>query len=350
MNRRFLFGLLTIIMFFLANMLCNLPVVGQADMTLPPTPAKSLAEQAGFSSPILDDLQQKGMRWVNENIPFTAYGHDYRLLSFLPIGVPTNDGNRLDLGAAMLFQLDKNVAKLLWRKDIGGEWTILDAKHAETGSWPAPGNWQKNGQIDFGVLNVADSTCPFHILNMYVLSSDGTVFSAFKNLIPLDHVVTSIEIQKNDSLLLTTVDERGKSMNRCIVPHMIRYFELTGTKLTDVSVQHQETYMNKLGEDIYFTITWKSIPQLDDNTNSEWYAARLMEVLLIYDELGERDAGYNLVQNLATEAIKTSRIKPHTYLDQIFLPTMAQLYQQHQPFIEPAYIGPNPRQQHNYYQ
>jgi uncharacterized protein YqcC (DUF446 family) len=56
------------------------------------------------------------------------------------------------------------------------------------------------------------------------------------------------------------------------------------------------------------------------------------------------------VQDLAAEALGTGRIKPNTYLDQIFLPTMAQLYQQNQPFVEPAYIGPNPRPRINYYQ
>jgi hypothetical protein len=75
-----------------------------------------------------------------------------------------------------------------------------------------------------------------------------------------------------------------------------------------------------------------------------------MEMLLIYDELGERDAGYHLVQELAAEGLRIGRIKPNTYLDQIFLPAMAQLYQQGLPFIEPEYIGPNPQQQFNYYQ
>ena len=75
-------------------------------MTPPPTPPQSLQEQAGFSSSVLDDIQQRGIRWLNESVAFTAYGHDYRLLSFSPIGVPAGDGNRLDLGAVMLFQLD----------------------------------------------------------------------------------------------------------------------------------------------------------------------------------------------------------------------------------------------------
>jgi len=75
-----------------------------------------------------------------------------------------------------------------------------------------------------------------------------------------------------------------------------------------------------------------------------------MEMLLIYDELGERDAGYHLVQDLATAALLTGRIKSNTYLDQIFLPAMAQLYQQNQPFIEPPYIGPNAPPRINYYQ
>ena len=65
---------------------------------------------------------------------------------------------------------------------------------------------------------------------MYVMSSDGTVTSRFKNLIPLDHIVTSIEIQSSGSLLLTTRYERGKSMNQCVVPRMIWYFHLMGSK------------------------------------------------------------------------------------------------------------------------
>jgi len=350
LNRRFLFGLITIITFLQLNILYNRSAVGQGEATPPPTPTQSLQEQAGFSSPVLADLQQKGIRLVNESLAFAAYGHDYRLLSFAPIGVPAGDGNRLDLGAVMLFQLDKTVGNLLWRNDVGGEWAILGAEHAETVSWPAPGDWEKNGQIDFGVFNVHDSTCPIDPLNMYVLSSDGTVTSRFKNLIPLDHIVTSIEIQANGSLLLTTLDERGKSMYQCVIPHMIRYFELKGTKLTDVSTQHQEAYMGQLGEDIYITTTWKSISQIGDDANAEWYAARLMDMLLVYDELGERDAGYKLVQGLAAEASKTGRLKPNTYLDQIFLPAMAQLYQQNLPFVEPAYIGPNARQRVDYYQ
>ncbi len=350
MKPRILFAAIIIFVIFLTKAPYNQPVVGQGDMTLPPTPTQSLEEQAGFSSPVLNELQQKGMRWIDENIAFTAYGHDYRLLSFRPIGVPTGDGNMLGLGAAMLFQLDKKAGNLLWRKDVGGEWSILAEKHAETASWPPPGDWEKNGQIDFGVLNVFDSTCPFSILNVYALSSDDNVTSRFRNLIPLDHVVTSIEIQDNGSLLLTTVDKRGKGASSlCVVPNMIRYFELKGTTLTDVSTQHQEDYMGKLGEDIYITTTWKSLPQLDDDTNAEWYAARLMEMLLIYDELKERDAGYSLVQHLAAEAIRTGRIKPNTYLDQVFLPAMARLYQQNQPFVEPDYIGPNAPQRVNYY-
>src|SRR5579863_6685360 len=97
LNRRILLGLIAISILLFPGIPHNAPAIGQGAMTPPPTPTQSLQEQAGFSSPVLADLQQEGIRWLNEDVAFSAYGHDYRLLSFAPIGVPAGDGNRLDL-------------------------------------------------------------------------------------------------------------------------------------------------------------------------------------------------------------------------------------------------------------
>ncbi len=359
MNNRLLGGLITSAVVLSVTMRQNQPVVKLNQMTLPPTPTQSLEEQAGFTSPVLEQFQQKGMRLVNENISFSAYGHDYRLLGFVPIGfvptgTPTGEGGFPSLGAVMLFQLNKSVGTLLWRNDVGSEWPVLSEKRSDIGNlWPAPGDWEKNGQLDFAVEYAHDTTCPFDPIYMYVLGSDGTVTSRFKHLIPLDHVITSIEIQKDGSLLLTAQDERGKGVNYlCVFPDMHRYLKLHGTTLTDVSADHQEDYDTQLGQDIFVTTTWKSydFSMLDDDTIAQYYSSHLMEILLIYDALGKRDAGYHLVQELATDALQSGVIKPNTYLDQVFLPAMAQLYQQKLPFVDPAYVGPNPLPRVDYYQ
>jgi hypothetical protein len=75
-----------------------------------------------------------------------------------------------------------------------------------------------------------------------------------------------------------------------------------------------------------------------------------MEILLIYEALQQREVGYTLMQNLASHVLKTGSIKQGTYLDQVFLPTIAQLYAQNEPFIEPDYMGPHARQPVNFYQ
>src|SRR5258708_7834994 len=195
MSRWFLSVVVAIILFGLLGKPAGQPAIGQEASTPQATPIQSLAQQAEFSSPTLDELQQRGMQLVSENIAFSAYGHTYRLISFDPIGVPSGDGNMPGLGSVMLFQLDNTVGNLVWREDIGPEWPILGAKNAETAAWPTPGDWEDNGQIEFGVLNVHDSTCGLAILNMYVLSSDGKVTAQFRNMIPLEQVVKAIEIQ-----------------------------------------------------------------------------------------------------------------------------------------------------------
>jgi len=343
MNKGIRWAMAAVIAVWLLGSKVAQPVEGQGT----PTPSQSLAEQAGFSSPVLDEFQRAGMRYVAEKIAFSAYGHDYRLLGFRPVAVPTDDGNRLSLGAAMLFQVDGNTGTLLWRKDVGGEYITLDAKQAELHAWPLPGDWETTGNIEFGVRATLDSTCPLSILNVYELHADGSVHARFTNRIPPDHVVQSITIQEDGSLLLTASDQRGRSMGMCVYPRMTRYFELRRDQLTDVSKRHTSDYMADLGEDIYAATTW--INGEGDDWNSQAYAARLMEILLIYDALGERDAGYVLVRELASNALSTGRIKQNMYLDQVFLPTMAQLYAQKLPFVEPAYTGPKPIPAVNWY-
>jgi hypothetical protein len=74
-----------------------------------------------------------------------------------------------------------------------------------------------------------------------------------------------------------------------------------------------------------------------------------MELLMSFEALKQREIGYKLMKSLADDALATGQIQRNTYLDQVFLPAMAQLYEQKLPFVPPDFVGPNPQEVPSFY-
>ncbi len=335
-----------------ACLIGNHLVSAQTTATVTPVVHKSLAEQLGFTAPQLDDLQQHGMSEVAENVPFTAYGHDYHLVHIWPASI--DDRINLGLGKVLLFQVDGAIAKLIWRVNADVILTYLSGNKIGR-NWPIPGDWEQNGKINFGIYYVAVNTCSqnFSYLDVYTLNANGAITSRLSKIIPAGYVVESLEKGKNGSLLLRAVDIRGFSsrMNfaSCRGPISDRYFELIGRSLSDVSAQHIDTYISRIGDLVYDLTTWQPQAVSDPERDSKLYAGKLMELQMIYDALGQRDNGYALMKSLATQALDANHIKRDTYLDKVFLPAMTQLYVQHQLLVPPEFVGAKPMETLDFY-
>jgi hypothetical protein len=102
-------------------------------------------------------------------------------------------------------------------------------------------------------------------------------------------------------------------------------------------------YMEYLGQYVYLVSTWKPNPNLDEGSNTLWFTMYLMDILMIYDAVGQRESGYILVRGLVTQAIESNRIPEPSYVDQEFLPAMGRFYAENTPFIPPDLVGPDAR-------
>lgn len=305
-------------------------------------PPKPLSEQVGFSDPALDALQALGENTLGESEDFQAYGHNYRLLAIWELlsDASPNDVTSIIGGAALLFQMDTAKPTLLWSQDylkLIGQAPFLTNQHYPVFNAPAPGDWDKDGKTEFAILGSFSGTAWFSTFYyVYQIQPDGvTVTSRFKGNIPPGYIVVAIEPQFDNSIVLTVADIRGEmamGLPNCCGPQISRYFDWRGDTLVDSSPNHTDRYFERIGSTLYRLTT----EQFDNPAD---YAARLLELLMMYDAMGQRDAGWLLVQGLVAQAKQTGRLAEGTYVDTVFIPTMTQLYQQKQPFVAPDLLN-----------
>src|SRR5258707_531494 len=159
-------------------------------------------------------------------------------------------------------------------------------------------------------------------------------------------VFLTAEADLDDTIVLTVNDIRGEmamGLPNCCGPHATRYYDWRNDKISDASAQHSDKYFGTLGDALYQLTTQK----FDDAAQ---YSARLLELLMAYDAIGQRDAGWSLAQMLANSALAAKRVPANGYLEKVFLPTEKQLYDQHKPFEVPDLVtGPQPSQSDDLY-
>jgi hypothetical protein len=340
-HMKFLSRLTLFAAFALAFALAPLHHAAAQDSTL------TISQQVGFDDPVFAELEAKNQRTLGESVEFNAYGHDYRLFTvweLLPDMTADDPGGVLG-GTALLFQMDTAAPTLLWSEDYAariGQEPYVSGEHFGGGfNSPPPGDWNGDGVIEFGVLGSFSGTAWFNtILYIYELQADNTVTSALEGVIPPGMIVTHVEQGFDGQPLLSVSDIRGEmAMNlpNCCGPHTQRYFAWRDGQLTDVSNEHQEKYNDPLGGAVLY-LTTQTVPAGADDLDARVFAARLLELLMTYDALKQRDAGWALAQNLLAQAKQTGRLSEGTYVDTEFMPAMEQLYQSGQQFVPPDII------------
>jgi hypothetical protein len=289
----------------------------------------SLAEQIGFSDSIFDQLEMQGQAVLGESLEFSAYNHTYRLLAIWDRSVEPPDLGPT-VGTVLLFQTDTAQPTLLWSQDYGklqGQVPSLDGI-----GMSAPGDWNNDNKMEFAILGWFSGTAWYHkIIYIYQIEPEGAVVPALKGVIPPGHIVVSAEQQNHGNFLLTVADIRGEmamGLPNCCGPYIYRYFEWRDGILKDTSDQHISKYFAPIGNNIYDLTT----ERFDDPA---LIAARLLELLMMYEAVGQRDAGWRLVQGLVAQAKMQGWLAEGTYVDTVFMPTMTQLYEAGQPFVIP---------------
>src|SRR5258708_2803018 len=214
-------------------------------------------------------------------------------------------------------------------------------------NFTAPGDWNKNGKTEFAVLgSFAGTSWASTVLYIYELKADGSVISRLKGVIPAGFIASAAQRDQNGTIVVTVNDIRGEmamGLPNCCGPHAERYYDWRDDKISDASAQHSDKYFGSLGESLYQLTTQK----FDD---AAAYSARLLELLMVYDAVGQRDAGWALAQSLANAALAAKRVPANGYLEKVFLPTEKQLYDQHKPFEVPDLVtGPQPAQSDDLY-
>jgi len=328
----------------IASFALTSPVAQAQDATPSGAP---LAAQVGFSDPVLDKLQAEGVNTLGESLEFKAYNHKYRLISLWELqgSVPFPIG-----GAVLLFQTDSAKPMLRWSQDytkLSGQAPYLSNAKMDFAHFPPPGDWNKNGKTEFAVLGSFSGTSwASTVLYIYELKADGTVPSRLKGVIPAGFIVSAAEPDLDGTIVLTVNDIRGEmamGLPNCCGPHAVRYYDWRNDKISDASAQHSDKYFGTLGDALYQLTTQK----FDDAAQ---YSARLLELLMAYDAIGQRDAGWSLANSLANSALAARRVPANGYLEKVFLPTEKQLYDQHKPFEVPDLVtGPQPSQSDDLY-
>ncbi len=302
------------------------------------TPPPPLAEQVGFSDSTLSQLEASGQSILGDSVQFNAYGHAYRLLAVWE----KMDGLDFPIsGTALLYQTDGGAPKLVWHVDYSQPWgqaPYISSAVGGTFNAPAPSDWNADGKTEFGVIGSFAGTAWYStMLYVYQLQPDGSVVDLLANQIPAGYIAVAAESDLNGGVLLTVADVSGEmamGLANCCGPHASRYFTWRDGQLVDVSAERPDKYMYALGYAVY-TVTTQDIP------DGAEFSARLLEILEMYQAIGQKDAGWALVQTLVAQAKESGRLQSGTYVDTTFLPTMKQLYDAGKPFIVPDYVGPD---------
>src|SRR5450432_926534 len=220
-----------------------------------------LAAQVGFSDATLDKLQAENVNTLGESLEFQAYGHSYRLISLWEVqsGVPFPIG-----GAVLLYQTDAPKPTLRWSQDytkLSGQAPYLSNAKLDFATFPAPGDWNKNGKTEFAVMGESSGTSwASTVLYIYELKADGSVVSRLKGVIPAGFIASSAQADSDGTLVITVDDIRGEmamGLPNCCGPHAVRYYDWLDDKITDASAQHSDKYFASLGDALYQLTTQK---------------------------------------------------------------------------------------------
>jgi hypothetical protein len=296
------------------------------------TPTRTLAQQVGFYDARLKQIAAKGISHIQDRVDFTAYGHKFRLLSFDALWADS----LVMPGTVLLYQTDIGQPKLIWEQTTNVETPFLKS------STPLPGDWFNDGTLYFGIWSYWWTTAwSVHNLTIYNLRPDNSVNPISMDFVPKGYAAGAIEEQADGTPLLVTDDYRDGwvmgldkwSIYMCCGPYLHRYFQRKDGKFIDVSADFSYKYFPEMGSALQYITTLKPIKG-DDNAD-RLYALNLLRLLVIYEDIGERDAGWSLVQTLVSQSKQSGRLPDHTYVDDVFMPWAEQLYKDHKPFVAP---------------
>lgn len=293
-----------------------------------------LQQQVGFNDPKLAELEARGQNTLGESADIVANGHSYRLLA---VWQPAPDASMTMPvgGSALLYQMDNGQPVLLWSQDylaLTGQAPYINNQTFGFFPAPPPGDWNGDGNAEFAVYASFAGTAWFNsIVYVYQIQADNTVSPVLKGAIPAGHIVSAVETLGDGAVLFTVSDIRGEmamGLPNCCGPFTVRYFEWRNGVISNASATYPGKYFETMGNLIYYLTTSPVQDPVD-------YSARLLELLMAYENTGQRDAGWALVNSLIQQAKQAGRLAEGTYVDQTFLPAMTQMYQGGTPFVAP---------------
>jgi hypothetical protein len=242
----------------------------------------------------------------------------------------------------VLIQVDTVHPMFLWEHDYAkqnGLYSLLPHNNLSVNSsdLPFPGEWNSDGNVFFAI----GGSVPIQhdhrdYIFIYEIKPDGTVVSRLKNAIPPWYGVIKIERQQDKTLLLWAVRTDLSNYACFYGPLPARPFTWIKDKITSVAFSYWDAYgpnpyADAIGWEVYHLTTMAVSAQFDDHTFSQI----LLELLVHYDAIDQRNAGWQLAQDLVKEAKESHRLAEGTYVDKVFMPTMTQLYEAHRTFVHP---------------
>ncbi len=299
--------------------------------TFTPTPRGPLSQQVGFSDPEIHKWEAARVDILDGNVEFTASGHQYRLL-YMRSSFHTSPDHG---GIVALYQTDSNRPKFLWSHDFlefeGLTPQILAPQIMDAGA-PPPGEWNGDGKVFFAVyaLGRDGAKWPLGYYFIYEIRPDGSVVSRLNGVMPPGIVVSKIERQ-NGVTLLYAFYVHSRSMD--FGSPISRYYRWSADKITNISSEHLQEYFPTIGYVVYRVTITKVVTDID----ARFLAENLYMLLACYDAVEQRDAGWALVQDLVSEAKRTNRLAEGTYIDKVFMPTVARLYKENRALVPPEW-------------
>jgi hypothetical protein len=292
----------------------------------------------------IDKLQQVGSHVINGDLRFSAFGHSYRLLSFKPTVV----GESLGWETVLLYRLGGARPRFVWKKETWNNDPQI------IGQSPPPGDWNKDGHILLGVWSGWWTTGWYQgHLDIFELHPDETLEPVLRGIIPPGFAALSVMKRQDQSDLLLVGDYRDSpgimgldkwSLYTCCGPYLYRYFEWRNGHYQDVSAENRDRYYPAMGTALDYLTTAEiadvtmMVGGTTENVGPQLFSLNLLRLLVIYEDIGEREAGWKLVQSLVAEAKHSGRLRDGTYVDQIFMPVMQKLHSDDKPFVAPDYV------------
>lgn len=299
----------------------------------------SLDEAVGFSDAQLETLEAQGQNVLGESVEFTAYEHSYRLLA-----VWSQDGEAGE-GSVLLYQTDLPTPQLIWTVNYASrqEKPHINNEHSLFTA-PAPGDWDSSGVVEFAVqtemILAGDKTTP--LIYVYGLTADGSVINRLGESLPTGEVVTRVRGISEGVYYLDVTDLRGwntMGMPACCFPTLQYTFVWSSDRAVDISGQNAAYYYGRMGDLLLQLTTLNRYPPTDGVDPAQDYAARLLELLMIYDVIGQREAGLKVVHALVDLRKSEQFLPERSYIDDVFLPAMETFFASGKPFLPPEYAS-----------